>query len=191
MVQLINKRQVISKVSRLKLSTKHTVSNMLSPCCSEDICSNALFCAPSFSYLSQSQCTVVQGHNDHTTTEVNSFKLLLVTYVYNAALFTFVPLPEMPPQLPAQLCSAARALQAIEQGKHWLKNSCLSYLYEGFVSRSSGIHLLCVQPCFRCLCFSRCSSGGKSQLNMVLPCSCYTTVFWNSHNVLHSLCAGR
>ena len=75
--------------------------------------------------ITQSLCTVVQGQNDHIT-GVKSFKLLLVTYVYDAMLGTFLPLPEMPLQLPAQLCSAARALQAIESGKPMLLKSYLS-----------------------------------------------------------------
>lgn len=49
--------------------------------------------------------------------KVRVFKLLLDTYVYNVQLGTFVPLPNMPAELPLQLCSAAKALQAIDQGK--------------------------------------------------------------------------
>lgn len=46
--------------------------------------------------------------------------------MYSAALGTFVPLPQMPLQLPAQLCSAAKALQAVDQGKYSTSDACLS-----------------------------------------------------------------
>lgn len=60
----------------------------------------------------------LQEQNAPTTTKHKVFKLLLETYVYSAALGTFVPLPQMPVQLPAQLCSAATALQGVDQGEH-------------------------------------------------------------------------
>lgn len=54
---------------------------------------------------------------EKSTPESKVFKLLLDTYVYNVPLGTFVPLPNIPAELPLQLCSAAKALQAIDQGK--------------------------------------------------------------------------
>lgn len=65
----------------------------------------------------------VQEQSAYTETTVNVITLLLATYVYDAALGAFVPLPAVPLQLPAQLCSAARALQAIEQGMLRLQKS--------------------------------------------------------------------
>ena len=62
----------------------------------------------------------LQGHNDPSKSKVKFFKLLLDKYVYSESLGTFVPMPSMPAQLPMQLCSAARALQAIDQGKSQL-----------------------------------------------------------------------
>ena len=63
----------------------------------------------------------LQEHDASSTSEAKVFRLLLDTYIYTAPLGTFVPMPSMPAQLPAQLCSAARALQAIDQGKSQLK----------------------------------------------------------------------
>lgn len=59
----------------------------------------------------------LQEKSSPPVSKVKVFKLLLDTYVYNVRLGTFVPLPNMPAELPFQLCSAAKALQAIDQGK--------------------------------------------------------------------------
>ena len=56
----------------------------------------------------------MQGQKSFTRTKVKICKLLLDTYIYSAALGTFVLLPNMPPELPAKLCAAAKALQGIE-----------------------------------------------------------------------------
>lgn len=68
--------------------------------------------------LTLSVACQLQEQNPPTNTKRKLFKLLLETYVYSAALDTFVPLPQMPMQLPAQLCSAAKALQGVDQGKY-------------------------------------------------------------------------
>lgn len=71
----------------------------------------------------------MQEQKAPTKAKVKVFKLLLDTYVYSATLGTFVKLPNMPPQLPAQLFSAAKALQEIEQGKFNLNYPvCLAVL---------------------------------------------------------------
>lgn len=51
----------------------------------------------------------LQEQNTPTKTKRKVFKLLLETYVYSAALGTFVVV---------QLCSAAKALQAVDQGEY-------------------------------------------------------------------------
>lgn len=59
----------------------------------------------------------MQEQTSSPAIKVRTFKLLLVTYVYNEAVGTFFQLPPMPSKLPTQVQSAANALQAINQGK--------------------------------------------------------------------------
>ena len=93
----------------------------------------------------QTHDSVLQEQGLNTGSTVNVFTLLLATYVYDGALGTFVPLSEVPLHLPAQLCSAARALQAIQQGKLRLNKSCFS------TSPVLAWLLICtcLQSCFR------------------------------------------
>lgn len=79
---------------------------------------HAMCCLPSVLPHLQLGCmSHMQEQTAPSTTKVKVFKLLLDTYVYSTALGTFIPLPSMPPKLPAQLCAAAKALQEIEHGK--------------------------------------------------------------------------
>ena len=61
----------------------------------------------------------LQEHNAPTKIRAKVLKLLLETYMYSAVLHTFVLLPNMPTQLPTQLCAAAKALQAVDQGESY------------------------------------------------------------------------
>ena len=142
-MQLVNKRQVIRKIHQVKMCTEYTVSDTLSlslPCiCSSDPWqqSTALYLLLRCYLIARlilCQHTVLQEQNATADTKVKILTFLLATYVHNPALGTFVPLPNTPAQLPAQLLSAAQALQAIDQGKPKLKKLCLfGSLYVGSV----------------------------------------------------------
>lgn len=131
-LQLSNKRQLICKVSQVKMSKVQVHAYCFSHCTSTT--ATLLFCRytqqcttlhfrPNICCLLSVLlvCNLVACHMQEqtspSTTKVKVFKLLLDTYIYSAALGTFIPLPSMPPKLPAQLCAAAKALRAIEHGK--------------------------------------------------------------------------
>ncbi len=40
----------------------------------------------------------------------------MIVYIYEAAADTFVDIPDMPADMPLQICTAIQALQAIETG---------------------------------------------------------------------------
>jgi len=46
-----------------------------------------------------------------------SVQLLLMLYIYDPVADTFVPLPDMPAELPLQIHNAVHALQTIDAGK--------------------------------------------------------------------------
>lgn len=54
------------------------------------------------------------------------FQLLLVTYVYSVEEETFVAVPDLPADLPAQLCAAVQHLHYITSGLH--SNSYTTYI---------------------------------------------------------------
>ena len=73
----------------------------------------------------------VQDQKFSTENKIKVFKLLLDTYIYSAARGTYVPLPNMSPEVPAQLCAAAKALRGIEQGNSQAANYCLAGAHPG------------------------------------------------------------
>lgn len=48
------------------------------------------------------------------------FVLLLSTYQYSPEAATFVPLPDMPADLPMQVARCKQALKEIDQGEHFV-----------------------------------------------------------------------
>lgn len=133
-LQLFNKRQLVCKFNQVKVSKKQVhaccvpitlalLVLMFRSCMQQCL---TLHCCHASTLLCFLIAILVACHTQEqkapTTPKVKIFKLLLDTYVYSNALGTFVPLPNMPPRLPAQLCSAAKALQEIEQGKPKLED---------------------------------------------------------------------
>lgn len=56
----------------------------------------------------------------------SSIQLLQVLYIYSAAADTFLQVPDMPAEIPEQICAALTELQAVEKGYFFLPFCCAS-----------------------------------------------------------------
>ncbi len=61
-------------------------------------------------------CAIQDSTRSQSTLQ-RSIQLLMIVYIYEAAADTFVDLPDMPADMPLQICTAIQALQAIETGE--------------------------------------------------------------------------
>jgi len=95
---------------------------------------------PSTTWLSQSFINfstsnlqaALQGHGSGSTQAHRTIELLMVSYLYDAEEDAFLPIPDMPPELPLQLHNAISQLQAIAvSGK---LSTCPSLLLESSLS---------------------------------------------------------